>query len=401
MDSGWPAPLLQKLKYEGVYAPEGIKSVFPSITRPSHTSISTGAYPATHGIYFNAPFEGGSRDYLYHKTIKSKTIWEAVRDAGMTSGSVYWPGTAGAPIDYNFPVMPPGKGEKGDQITATAPFINPKELLTDIERETGKKFGAEDLSHKNFAHSITVAEISNYIIKKYKPNLMAIHFLDTDHYQHAYGTDSPEIRNAVQVTDSLIGTVLQTVEEAGIEKSTAVIILGDHGHINTKADFAPNVYLAENGLIDENGWKAKFNSAFLYMKEANDTETFETVISILKESPEYQRGDFRLLYRNELDKMGANPEALLALAMNEGINITNRIKGNPFVPYEGNPKSTHGYDPAYRSMHTAFMAFGPGIYKNRTISGIELVDVAPLVSRLLNLDFEAPDGRLFPGIISE
>lgn len=99
--------------------------------------------------------------------------------------------------------------------------------------------------------------------------------------------------------------------------------------------------------------------------------------------------------------MGANPETPAALEMKEGININNRVKGKPFVPYEGNPQSTHGYNPAYRSMHTAFMVSGPGIFKNKIISGIELVDIAPLVSRLLGVDFEAPDGRLFPGIIDD
>lgn len=401
MDPSWPAPILQKLKHKGVYAPDGIKSVFPSVTRPSHTSISTGAYPSTHGIYFNAPFEGGSTDYLYHKAIKSETLWEAVKKAGMTSGSVYWPGTAGAPIDYNFPVMLPEKNEQKDQLSLTQAYISPNNLLSNIEKDIGKKITTEDLSHVNFAHSKTVAEISNYIIEKYKPNLMAIHFLDTDHYQHNFGTDSPEVRNIVQLTDSLIGTVLKTIKKAGIEKSTAVIIVGDHGHINTKATFAPNVYLNEHGLIKDKDWKAKFNGAFLYLKDKNDSITLKSVISILKNSPEYQRGDFRLLDRNELDKMGANTETSIAIAMKEGIALSNKIDGNAFVLYKGKPKSGHGYDPAYRSMHTAFMAFGPGIQKDKTVSGIELIDIAPLVSHLLKLDFKAPDGKLFPGIINE
>lgn len=39
------------------------------------------------------------------------------------------------------------------------------------------------------------------------PNLTAIHFLGADHTQHRHGTDSPEVRRAVHVIDSMIGTV--------------------------------------------------------------------------------------------------------------------------------------------------------------------------------------------------
>lgn len=115
MDTSWPAPHLQKLKKEGVYAAKGIESVFPSVTYPSHTTLVTGAYPATHGIYYNKPINGKPGEWYWNEDkIKCKTLWDAVKEAGMTSGSVFWPVTVGAPINYNFPVRRPEKGEKGN-----------------------------------------------------------------------------------------------------------------------------------------------------------------------------------------------------------------------------------------------------------------------------------------------
>ncbi len=404
MDTSWPAPHLQQLKKEGVYAAKGIESVFPSVTFPSHTTIITGAYPATHGIYYNTVFGKGIW-YWFADSIKCKTLWDAAKEAGMTSGAVFWPVTAGAPINYNFPILRPGHGITGNRLSVKLPYITPKNLLTDIEMKTGKKFTPEDLTTKNYAQSKTIATISNYIIKKYKPNLMAIHFVGIDHMEHRFGTKGPEITSVVRVTDSLVGTVLQAIKDAGIWKNTAVIITGDHGHTNTKASFSPNVYLARHGLITANDWSAKFRaaggSAFLYLKDKSNQSLLDSVVSILKNTPEYKAGLFRILDRATLDKMGANSSVSLALAMKEGITAKNGIKGKILSKHKGHARSTHGYDPAYPSMHTGFIAIGAGIAGHKNISGMGIKDIAPIVAHLLHLNFDAPDGKLFPGVIKE
>src|SRR5580765_950336 len=55
-DPSWPAPNLQQLMKEGVYA-DKLRPVFPSITYPDHVTMLTGALPVHHGVFFNAPFE--------------------------------------------------------------------------------------------------------------------------------------------------------------------------------------------------------------------------------------------------------------------------------------------------------------------------------------------------------
>lgn len=406
MDEAWPAPHLQHLKKEGVYAAEGVEGIFPSVTWPSHVSIITGAYPATTGIYYNQPFgsKSGTR-YWYYSYIQSKTLWDAVRQAGMTSGAVWWPVTVGAPIDYNFPVLRAVKGGRENNLTVRYPYISPQNLLSDIEKKTGKQFTPASLEFKNREQGKFVATVTNYIIKTYKPNLIAVHFGGIDHAEHSYGIKGPRVRAAVAFTDSLVGTVLQAIKDAGIWKSTAIIITGDHGHINTKATFAPNVVLAKHGLITKYGWKAKFvtagGSAFLYLKDKNDKAILDSVISIIKKTPTYQKSYFRILDRTTLDKMGVNPNVPLVLAMKAGITVRDGIKGKVFKITKGRTSSTHGYDPAYPGMHTIFIATGAGIGKHKNIRGMGIVDIAPLISKLLGLDFNAPDGQLIPEIISK
>ena len=102
---------------------------------------------------------------------------------------------------------------------------------------------------------------------------------------------------------------------------------------------------------------------------------------------------FRILDRKELARMGGNPNTPLAIAMKEGVTVSNSETTKTFR--EQNPpfKSTHGYDPAYQSMLTTFVAKGPGI-KHQNIEDMKLVDIAPFIAELLGLDFIAPDGKL-------
>jgi predicted AlkP superfamily pyrophosphatase or phosphodiesterase len=404
MDSTWHAPHLKKLKRKGVYVAKGIESVFPTRTFPAHTTIITGAYPATHGIYYNkiAAKSVGGVHYWYACEIKCPTLWDAVKKAGMTSGAVLWPVSIGAPINYNVPERRPERWERENILTIKYPYITPKNLFSDFEKKSGYKLTVRKLKYGKFAKDKAIAKISNYIIKTYKPNLMAIHFIGIDHQEHLHGIDAPEVKRAVAITDSLIGTILKAVKDAGIWNSTAILIVGDHGQTNTKAIFAPNVYLAKHGLITQKGWKAKFHevtgSAFLYVKDKSSQAMVDSVVTILKNTPEYKNGDFRILDREALDKMGACPNVPLALSMKPGITVRSGTKGKTFKKAYGS-HGNHGYDPAYSSMHTVFIAYGAGIGKHKSIKGMGIKDIAPVIEKLLGLKFSAPDGKLIPGII--
>src|SRR5699024_1412041 len=107
-----------------------------------------------------------------------------------------------------------------------------------------------------------------------------------------------------------------------------------------------------------------------------------------------------ILDRDMLDKMGAASNSPLAIAMKEGVTARNGSTGKTFTKKDGS-KSTHGYDPNYKSMYTAFIASGPGIAIDKEIEGMEVTDIAPLVAKLLHLNLDAPEGKLTSGIIEE
>jgi hypothetical protein len=65
----------------------------------------------------------------------------------------------------------------------------------------------------------------------------------------------------------------------------------------------------------------------------------------------------------------------------------------------GKYKGMHGYYPDFHEIHTGFIGWGAGFKSKTTIPIMGLEDIAPIVSELLDLDFESPDGVLYPGIL--
>jgi membrane-anchored protein YejM (alkaline phosphatase superfamily) len=79
---------------------------------------------------------------------------------------------------------------------------------------------------------IAIAAAASKYIKEKKPNFLFVHLHDVDSVGHRIGHGSPEYYAAIERTDSHIGTILQSIKEAGIEKKTVVLFTSDHGGIN-------------------------------------------------------------------------------------------------------------------------------------------------------------------------
>lgn len=79
---------------------------------------------------------------------------------------------------------------------------------------------------------IAVTKAATDYIKKSKPTFLFIHLHDVDSVGHTVGHDTPEYYQAVERTDAHIGSILQSIKDAGIEKNTVVLFTADHGGVN-------------------------------------------------------------------------------------------------------------------------------------------------------------------------
>ncbi len=408
-DPSWNMVHLRQAMAEGAYA-EGVDGVFPSVTYPSHTTMVTGVKPIRHGIYYNTPIEPDSATgkwFWYYDSIKVPTLFSAAKEKGLTTASVFWPVSVGNPATYSIPeywYLPATKGEKRNMTKALSEHAQPKGLYEELKDNAVGQLDELDFDGDYLGIDDNLARMSCYLIKKYKPAFLSLHLVTVDHFAHEQGRDGDKVRAAVAGADHALKTIMEAVEKAGIKDRTTFVVTGDHGFVDIHSSLSPNVLLKEAGLFEPyNKAKSKAyfhtagGSAFLHLSDHKDQATVQKVVRLIDQLPASQRRMFTVKDRQALDIIGADPNAAMALAPQQGYTFNGSSNGAFIKTAAG---GTHGYFPDFKEIQTGFVAFGSGIKKGTVLPNMGLVDVAPLISELLDLPMTSFDGVLYKGILS-
>lgn len=391
LEDQWETPTLHQLVTEGTHA-QGVNSVFPSMTYPSHTTIVTGVQPATHGIYFNGLFEPDTlqgKIYWNFNQIKAPTLWQAVSDAGMKGTSLNWPVSAEAPVLFNIPDI-------GGRQTEVAKYAYPAGIIDSLNADIFHGKGLMNLSKDQNS-----ALIAAWAIRKYKPNFFTIHLFSVDHAEHLTGRNGDMTHDAIADADESVAIIRKAIREAGIADNTLLIVTGDHGLLDVSTQVEPNVWLAKAGLLDNpNGrWKARFNSVggstFLYLKDKNDRQTLTRVKKILQDLPAEEKKYLRVITPAEARKIGANPEAALMLSALQGASFGNDYQGKAIQPGKG---GTHGFYPDFQQIRTGFICLGPGVKHGEMIPEMNLRDITTITAHFLGLKMPTAKGKIPAGL---
>ncbi len=396
-DTTWPAPMIQQLAQEGAQA-RAVRGVFPSVTYPSHTTMITGAIPRRHGIYYNTPFEPEGqtgRWYWHASAIRVPTLWDAVREAGLKSASLGWPVSVGAPIAWNIPEFWSLERDV-PALDAIRSATRPLELFAEVEREATGPFTDSDFEDR-LLRDDRIGVAAAYLLEQYRPALLTVHLIAVDHFQHESGRDAPMVRRAVATVDRAVRYVVEAAQRSGIQSRTAFIVTGDHGFVDVDTLVAPNVWLVEAGMMeaqrDRGDWRAAFHrtggSVFLHLRDPEDQEAVSEVRALLARLPGDTQRLFRMIERDELDRIGADPAVPLALSALPGTSFSASFRPPAVREAEG---GNHGHFPDLPQVHTGFVGWGIGFRSGAIVSSMGMADLAPLISELLEIPFEAPDG---------
>ncbi|MFP5247668.1 MAG: alkaline phosphatase family protein [Thermoanaerobaculia bacterium] len=405
LDPRWPAPAMQQLYREGAHA-VAVRVGFPALTYPGHTTLVTGALPARHGICNNRKIEPvPDPEWLAESSlIRVPALWDAVRASGLTCASVLWPLTKGAAIDWNLPEIWPG-GD-GDLVAALRGHDQPRGLLEELEREAAGRLTPENFNNKWISHDLRVALIAEYLFERYRPSLLLVHTQASVQVPQEPDWRNPRRGRAIAGSDQVVSMILEVIERTKTWDRTAVIVAGDHGNTEVHTQIRPNIWLMEAGLrgplLQEDAeWRAAFyalgGSAFLRLREPF-AENEAAVRRVLDALPDAIRETFRIVEREELDRLGADPDAPFALAASSGFVIDDRTDPPDM---QANPGMSHGHHPDLPDMHTGFLAKGAGIRAGTSIPLLPQTCIAPLVAELLGIAFDAPDGTVYPGLLAE
>jgi len=212
------------------------------------------------------------------------------------------------------------------------------------------------------------------------------------------GREGELVEKAISDADSAVGIVWKAIQDKGIADNTLFIVTGDHGFETVTTSVNPNVWLKEAGLITDlknGGWKARFlsvgGSTYLYLKNRNDKATLDKVNSILNDLPDSAKQYLRIISRQQLNRIGGNPEVEFAISGLNGASFGNAENGDAIKAIK--TSGAHGYFPDTKNIRAGFIAFGKTVNKG-SVDEMNERDITSVVIKALGLNFPTAEGKL-------
>ena len=387
-----------------------VRTIYPTLTHPVHASIITGAPAGVTGVASNLKFVPGDLDAPWYNDLsdlKCDTIVHAAHNAGLTTASCVFPLMMGGEeyIDYYVPGLMKKdiEGMEDNVIEAYKKHGLTKCLYDDVK--VGLETYGTGLGHPEVdAFSTYVAA---QIIRKYQPNLLITHPGYIDSARHRSGVFSEFVKESLRETDKWIGMLWDAVCDAGIEDSTDIVVLGDHGQLNVTRRINTNVYFADRGYIKvgENGelldWEAYAMStglsAYVYLKDKNNSAVRDEIYQLLKDMAEEKLYGFdQVLTVTEVrEKYGLDGDFSFVLET-DGYTSFADSWVRPLVIDMDNAdyragKASHGYLPE-KGPQPTFIAMGPSFKTGSFVECGSILNHAPTFARVLGVELRDAKG---------
>ena len=388
------ARTLRRLAERGVVA-DRMETVFPSTTWPTHVSIVTGVRPATHGVVGNyilnralGRHEDLTGDPIYDAVdlLRAPTLYDRAHAAGRITAAVDWPATRRSPsLHFNLPFF------KDQRVFETQTDARVWAELGALGFPLDRQGEWAQLPRR-FLKDAMVADVAAHAWTRHQPDLLLVHFLCADSLQHLHGPRSPEAYWAIEYIDGLIGRLLDALPAGALDRDTAVAVVSDHGFLATPRELRVNVHLKKIGAAQDARLVMNHGAAYLYgLRDGAGVAGLAPELAGLE-------GVARVWQPAEYGTLGlptpdVNPHVGdLLLEAADGYCFGDGVDGDLLGPakYRGN----HGHMATLPDLGAFFLAAGAGIARGRGLGAITSRDVAPTLSRLLDLAPVPTEGRV-------
>lgn len=383
---------------------ENVESVYPSLTYPAHTSISTGKLPINHGIINNIkvePFRKKADWFWRQDYINGKTIYDSAKEKGFRTCALFWPVTAKSKtVDLNLPEVLPNRFWQ-NQIIVSA--LNG---TLGFQLKVNNMFGhlRDGINQPNLDNF--TFESLMYVLKNDLADFILVHFTDVDTKKHQLGTKNPKIKNALNRHDERLGKIVSYLKENNIYDESTIITLGDHGCKDTTFVIKINRLFLENGYIKVKNEKIKSydaycnycdGSAYIYL---NNKDIKDEVYNFLKDFSLKNNNCIKNIYsKEEAISFGADPNSDFMLEANDGYYFINDYSPNIIEETKGKyDLGTHGYFPKDNNYKTFFTIKDKSIKNNYEISSMTIMDEGATIFHMLNDKIDNLDGKVITEI---
>jgi len=282
-------PNLAALAKRGTYFSDNHSS-YPTFTMMNAAAFATGAFSGESGFYGNTVYRPGAparasggdpvdldepvftEDYGILKQLDENqdghlfvigTLFQAAQKAGLKTAAVGKSGPAflqdykngGIAIDEKaafplefaqalqaaklpLPATTPFAYSNGalkladtnGDPTAQSHIVN---LADHVTPDASDSRGAPPTEANKYLMSVFL----DYILPQRKPDLSVVWLRNPDSTEHAYGVGAPNYHLAIRAQDELLGKLEARLAELGLDKTTDLIVVSDHGHSSVSGPF--------------------------------------------------------------------------------------------------------------------------------------------------------------------
>ena len=385
-----------------------VRSVYPTITYPCHTTMRTGVYPDRHGIVNNEKPEVCVRGSLWqhmHESVKAKSIFEYAKEQGLTTAAVCWPVTGNDPnIDYQVCEYWPQFGESTVQCFRDSG--SSEEVIEKVVKPNSKLIENRHRMHPWCDEFFMQCACD--MLREFKPNLLMIHNGNVDAYRHETGLFTSKVETSLHENNLWFCHLLKAADDAGILDKTDFFIVSDHGQLEIRRCVSMNVLFAERGLIDvdEEGnitdyvafSKSGGLSSLIYLKNpdnAEDVAKTKAVLEQLKAEEAYGIGEI-FTEEEARTKHHLGGDFSFVIETDGYTTFANEWQRPLVQPLDNRNyrfgRATHGHLPE-KGPQPTLIAFGPHIKPGVVLENANLVDEAPTFAHALGFEMEDVDGR--------
>lgn len=342
-------PNLNKLIDEGVHA-LSLRPSFPSKTFPNHYSIITGMYPENHGIIFNSftnIFTGET--YRISDTIstrqskwyKGEAFWETANRHNIKTASFFWVGSE-QDADYKRPTY-----------------------------------------FYHYDQKISFEDRVNQVIKwlqlpeNERPQFITLYFEEPDSKGHTFGPNSPETNNAIALVDSMLGLLINGLQNIGMEDKINIVVVSDHG----MAELSDKRVINIEEILKN--YKCKFYGMGTSIMIDAEIDKLNEIYQTLKKNEK----NYRVYMKDDIPEyfhFSKNPFILpiIVIAETGWTLVTNEyFKRNRTYSVRGD----HGFDNNHLDMHGIFIAKGPAFRSGYKTGTLWNIDIYPLLCKIFQI----------------
>lgn len=391
-------PFLKSMIEKGTWIKK-VESVYPTLTYPIHSSIVTGRYPIEHGVDNNLLVQAEKKAmdwYWDHSYISGDTILNNAHKKGLKIAAFSWPVSAKADIEFNVPEVSP----------------NPEGGFIDHLKENGSEeyidelqsvFGSFDSHDSQKQKDEWMANATAYTFEKHQPDITFLHLIDVDHQKHVYGASHFAVKDAIKELDDRLSRMFEKISKVKNLDEINIMLLSDHSQIDTAYPIRLNKMLADMNLVNVNedgtvkeDWQAYFltcgGSTALYTKEDNPK-----LVEEIKEKIESLNleGIDQIFSTEEIQELKSSDSAKLWVEAKEGYVFD--ADAREFIEsrnQEPGPRGNHGFLPSKEKNLAMAIFIGPAFKENSVIENEKIVDIAPTIDKIYNLEMKDMSGSV-------